>query len=89
MLTRHQLRSRLYLVPFGGIQQQVVVDVPPPLRVVVYRRLMMRIAERLARHVRRARAGHRRRRSVRSRRRRSTNLAAVGDVTRRCRSCGR
>jgi thiamine biosynthesis protein ThiI len=48
LLTRHQLRSRLFLVPFGGIQQQVVVAVPPPLRVVVYRRLMMRIAERLA-----------------------------------------
>jgi thiamine biosynthesis protein ThiI len=48
LLTRHQLRSRLFLVPFGGIQQQVVVAVPAPLRVVVYRRLMMRIAERLA-----------------------------------------
>lgn len=48
ILTRSQLRSRLYLVPFGGIQQQVVVSVPPALRVVVYRRLMMRIAERLA-----------------------------------------
>jgi thiamine biosynthesis protein ThiI len=48
-LTRHQLRSRLFLVPFGAIQQQVVVAVPPPLRVVIYRRLMVRIAERLAR----------------------------------------
>ncbi len=47
-LTEHQLRSRLHLVPFGGVQQQVVIAVPPPLRVVVYRRLMMRIAERLA-----------------------------------------
>ena len=47
-LTRHQLRSRLHLVPFGAIQQQVVVSVPPPMRVVVYRRLMIRIAERLA-----------------------------------------
>jgi len=47
-LTRFQLRSRLFLVPFGSVQQQVVVSVPPPLRVVVYRRLMMRIAERLA-----------------------------------------
>ena len=47
-LTQYQLRSRLWLVPFGGIQQQVVVDVPPPMRVVVYRRLMMRIAERIA-----------------------------------------
>jgi thiamine biosynthesis protein ThiI len=49
LLTRHQLRSRLFIVPFGGVQQQVVVAVPPPLRVVIYRRLMLRIAERLAR----------------------------------------
>jgi thiamine biosynthesis protein ThiI len=47
-LTRHQLRSRLFLVPFVPVQQQVVVTVPAPLRVVVYRRLMLRIAERLA-----------------------------------------
>lgn len=48
LLTRYQLRSRLWLVPFGALQQKVVVDVPPSLRVVVYRRLMMRIAERIA-----------------------------------------
>jgi thiamine biosynthesis protein ThiI len=47
-LTMHQQRSRLFLVPFGAIQQQIVVSVPPPLRVVTYRRLMVRIAERLA-----------------------------------------
>ena len=49
LLTRHQLRSRLVLVAFGEIQQQVVLAVPPELRVVVYRRLMLRIAERFAR----------------------------------------
>jgi thiamine biosynthesis protein ThiI len=49
LLTRWQHRSRLYLVPFGEIQQQVVLGVPGPMRVVVYRRLMMRIAERIAR----------------------------------------
>ncbi|PYR38418.1 MAG: tRNA 4-thiouridine(8) synthase ThiI [Acidobacteria bacterium] len=49
LLTKHQLRSRLVLVPFGELQQQVVLAVPPPLRVVIYRRLMLRIAERLAR----------------------------------------
>ena len=48
LLTRHQLRSRLMLVPFGELQQQVVLAVPPELRVVIYRRLMLRIAEQLA-----------------------------------------
>jgi thiamine biosynthesis protein ThiI len=49
LLTGWQQRSRLYLVPFGEIQQQVVLGVPAPMRVVVYRRLMLRIAERIAR----------------------------------------
>jgi thiamine biosynthesis protein ThiI len=49
LLTRWQLRSRLYVVAFGDIQQQVVLSVPGPMRVVVYRRLMLRIAERIAR----------------------------------------
>jgi thiamine biosynthesis protein ThiI len=49
VLTRHQLHSRLAMVAFGAIQQQVVLAVPPALRVVVYRRLMVRIAEHLAR----------------------------------------
>jgi tRNA uracil 4-sulfurtransferase len=49
LLARFQYHSRLMLVPFGEIQQRVVLAVPPALRVVVYRRLMMRIAEQLAR----------------------------------------
>jgi len=49
LLTRFQYHSRLFVVPFGEIQQRVVLAVPGPLRVVVYRRLMMRIAERIAR----------------------------------------
>ena len=48
LLTRFQYRSRVFLVPFGEIQQRVVLAVAPPLRVVIYRRLMMRIAERIA-----------------------------------------
>lgn len=47
-LTRYQLRSRLYLVPFGEVQRRVVLGVPAPLRIVIYRRLMLRIASRLA-----------------------------------------
>lgn len=49
LLTTSQLRSRLLLVPFGELQQQVVLSVRPELRVVIYRRLMLRIAEKLAR----------------------------------------
>jgi thiamine biosynthesis protein ThiI len=49
-LTQWQYHSRLFIVPFGEIQREVVLAVPPPARVVVYRRLMVRIAERLARH---------------------------------------
>ncbi len=49
LLTQYQLRTRLQLVAFGEIQRQVVLSAPPALRVVLYRRLMFRIAEELAR----------------------------------------
>ena len=39
---------RLYHVAFGEIQRRIVVSAPAPLRTVIYRRLMLRIAERLA-----------------------------------------
>jgi len=48
-LTRWQYFSRLSLVPFGEIQRAVVLAVPAPARVVIYRRLMIRIAEALGR----------------------------------------
>jgi tRNA uracil 4-sulfurtransferase len=49
LLTRHQFTSRLYLIPFGEIQRQIVASVARPLRVVLYRRMMLRIAEAVAR----------------------------------------
>ncbi len=49
VLTRYQMHTTLRLVPFGELQRQVVLSVPAPLRVVIYRRLMLRIAERIAR----------------------------------------
>lgn len=49
LLTQYQMRTRLHLVPFGELQRQVVLTAPPGLRVVLYRRLMLRIAERIAR----------------------------------------
>ncbi len=47
-LTRHQYESRLFLVPFGDIQKQIIVSTDPAYRVILYRRLMVRITERLA-----------------------------------------
>ncbi len=49
VLTRYQQRSKLFLVAFGELQRQVVLSAPAPLRVVLYRRLMVRIADRIAR----------------------------------------
>ena len=48
LLTRYQLDSRLHLVAFGEIQRQIVAAVRRPFRVVLYRRMMMRIAEAIA-----------------------------------------
>jgi thiamine biosynthesis protein ThiI len=49
LLTRYQYTSRLFLAPFGDIQQHIIGAAPPPYRVVLYRRCMLRIAEALAR----------------------------------------
>jgi thiamine biosynthesis protein ThiI len=48
ILTRYQYASRLLLVPFGPVQQTIVAATPAPLRVVLYRRFMVRIGEALA-----------------------------------------
>ena len=48
ILTRFQFRTRLLLVPFAAVQQTIVARCPAPLRVVLYRRFMVRIAEVLA-----------------------------------------
>ena len=48
VLTRYQQETRLVMVPFGELQQQVVLLVKPEMRVIVYRRLMLRIAEKIA-----------------------------------------
>ena len=50
-LTRYQGRATLMLVPFGILQREIVARSLRPLRVVMYRRFMMRIAAELARQV--------------------------------------
>jgi thiamine biosynthesis protein ThiI len=47
-LTRYQSRSTIALVPFGMLQREIVANSDRPLRVVLYRRFMMRIASALA-----------------------------------------
>jgi thiamine biosynthesis protein ThiI len=49
LLTRYQYHGTLFLVPFGEIQQHIIGVAPPPDRVVLYRRCMLRIAETIAR----------------------------------------
>jgi len=49
LLTTWQLHTKLRLVPFGEIQREIMLSVPHALRVVMYRRMMVRIAECLAR----------------------------------------
>lgn len=43
------IRTRLYMVPFAELQRKIVTDCPAPLRVILYRRFMVRAAERIAR----------------------------------------
>jgi len=41
--------GRVYVVPFGDCQREISLTAPPSLRIILYRRLMFRVAERLAR----------------------------------------
>jgi len=43
-LARYQPVSRLYLVPFAKVQADLVAAVPPRMRMVAYRRAMLRLA---------------------------------------------
>ena len=47
-LVRYQFRAKLYRVPFEAIQREIVRYAPETYRVLLYRRLMLRIAEVLA-----------------------------------------
>jgi thiamine biosynthesis protein ThiI len=48
VLTRHQFRSTLYLVPFAEFQRQIMTHSDPAYRVILYRRAMFRIADAIA-----------------------------------------
>jgi thiamine biosynthesis protein ThiI len=48
-LVPYQLTAKLFLVPFESIQREIVGSTPEPYRLLLYRRMMLRIAERFAR----------------------------------------
>jgi thiamine biosynthesis protein ThiI len=48
-LTPYQLTAKLYLVPFEPVQREIVRAAPESCRLLLYRRMMLRIAEQLGR----------------------------------------
>jgi thiamine biosynthesis protein ThiI len=44
-----QFSAKLYLVPFEPVQREIVTSAPEEFRILLYRRIMLRIAERIAR----------------------------------------
>ena len=48
LLATYQHRAKIYLVPFAQIQRRIMVETPVETRVILYRRYMMRLAERIA-----------------------------------------
>ncbi len=48
LLCEYQYSTKLYVVPFGEFQSEIVVNCPVHLRVILYRRQMLRIAEAIA-----------------------------------------
>jgi tRNA uracil 4-sulfurtransferase len=47
-LTEYQYKSKLYLTPLAKIQQAIIPNVHPKFRLILYRRMMLRIAEIIA-----------------------------------------
>lgn len=48
VLERSGSIARVYIVPFGDYQREIALVVKPSLRVIMYRRLMFKVAERIA-----------------------------------------
>jgi len=47
-LSSYQLKTKLYLVPFKEIQKEIVAKVNSKIRMIIYRRFMLRIANMIA-----------------------------------------
>lgn len=47
-LTEYQMESKAYFIPFGRIQYDIVANVAAKYRMIIYRRVMARVAEKIA-----------------------------------------
>ena len=52
LLVKYHRSAKLYLVPFADLQREIVARARAPLRVILYRRFMMRAAEAIAKRER-------------------------------------
>ena len=52
MLTKYQNRTKIYFVPLAEIQQVIIESAPAKFRLLLYRRMMFRLAEMIARRER-------------------------------------
>jgi tRNA uracil 4-sulfurtransferase len=48
ILTKYNLKAKIYLIPFADIQKEIMLKTAPKPRVILYRRMMLRIAEKIA-----------------------------------------
>jgi thiamine biosynthesis protein ThiI len=48
VLKKYKSSGKIFLVPFADAQKEIMMKCPAPLRVILYRRFMIRIAERIA-----------------------------------------
>lgn len=48
ILSKHQKRTKLYMVPFLEVQKEIIKAVPAKYRMIIYRRMMFRIGEGIA-----------------------------------------
>lgn len=47
ILSKYQQKTRLYMIPFQGIQKEIIKVVPSKYRMIVYRRMMLKIGEKI------------------------------------------
>ncbi|GBE17021.1 putative tRNA sulfurtransferase [bacterium BMS3Abin15] len=48
IINKFQLNSKIFIIPFTEIQKEIMAQTPPKLRVIFYRRVMLKIAEAIA-----------------------------------------